>query len=151
MIWLVCEGYHSPLTPVVFVVSMRRWALSERTSHVRSVCGVLWIASSRWRSNNVITMDSLSYDPSARIDRAPHTRKRAGKVMSMHGVNRLSYFHDWPTLFVLLRRRRLPSRLQSLPVRLSGPLPLDLWPFLQVGQLQQSADGSALGFTCSRW
>lgn len=45
-------------------------------------------------------------------------------------------------------RWRLHIRLQSLPVRLSRPFPLDLWPHVQIKQSQQPADGSALGITC---
>lgn len=99
------------------------------TSHVRSVCGVLWIAGSRWRSNNVITMDSLSYDLSALIDWAPRTRKQAGKVMSMHGVNRLFYFHDWPNV-IRSPTQATPSRQAPVPscqvIRAPPPWPLTL-------------------------
>lgn len=35
---------------------------------------VLWKESAGWRSNNVITMDCFSYEPSASIDCAPHAK-----------------------------------------------------------------------------
>lgn len=147
-------------TSAVTIVVLCRWlTLSDSLFFVQSLGRK---ESAWWCRNNVITTDRFSYEPSACIDCAPHTHKTntptwwpcsAGCKSDVFNVSLVLFLwrRGGLTGFALLPRRCLPGRHQPLPVKLSRPLPSDLWPCVQISQPQQSADGSALGIARSWW
>lgn len=135
--WLVCVCVLPDTVDscgfCVFVVSMRWWTLGKRTSCVQSVCGVLWKASPQWRSNNVITMDSLSYDPSAHIDCALHTHTEANthRESDEHAQSKSVVLFSWRvTSSILSSTQVMPSQQAPVPscqvIRPPPPWPLTL-------------------------